>query len=383
MPPTGHSKLGASSAHRWMKCPGSVRLCAEIEPKTSRYAEEGRLAHELAEKCLTAGAIPEKLFADQATRDAVGVYVKHVQATQARLADATMFVEQAFHLDFLDEDLWGTNDCVIDQPWGTLAVLDYKHGQGHKVDAEGNVQCLFYALGALHASKGFPHTVEIHIVQPRCPVGDPVSVWSISTADVLRWGQDELLPAALATRQPDAPLVPGEDQCRFCAAKTTCPALQQAACEAVGVAFGPVGLPAKADLEFPDPLRMTADKLGRVMDFVDLFGPWIKAVQEEAKERLIAGQDVTGWKLVEGRKKRVWKNPEEVPAKLACFGSAIWERTLLSPSQMEKAIKAEGGKLDALAGLIEEQRGATIAPVTDKRPAVAQEITAGFTAIGE
>ena len=45
-----HSELGASGAHRWLRCPASVKYSRGIEV-TSVYAEEGTLAHDLAESC--------------------------------------------------------------------------------------------------------------------------------------------------------------------------------------------------------------------------------------------------------------------------------------------------------------------------------------------
>ena len=50
-----HSALGASSAHRWMACPGSVRLGKERGASTSRSgraAAEGSVAHDIAAECL-------------------------------------------------------------------------------------------------------------------------------------------------------------------------------------------------------------------------------------------------------------------------------------------------------------------------------------------
>src|SRR5690606_26092408 len=47
-----HAELGASSAHRWMKCAGSIALSRGIPNVDSEYAREGTAAHELAEKCL-------------------------------------------------------------------------------------------------------------------------------------------------------------------------------------------------------------------------------------------------------------------------------------------------------------------------------------------
>ena len=49
MPPTNHALLGASSAHRWLNCPGSAKLTENMPDSTSPYAEAGHLAHEIAE----------------------------------------------------------------------------------------------------------------------------------------------------------------------------------------------------------------------------------------------------------------------------------------------------------------------------------------------
>lgn len=44
-----HARLNASSSHRWMMCPPSVKLAEQFEDKPSPYAEEGTFLHELCE----------------------------------------------------------------------------------------------------------------------------------------------------------------------------------------------------------------------------------------------------------------------------------------------------------------------------------------------
>ena len=44
-----HAILSASSAHRWLKCTRSARLEETFPDSTSEAANEGTLAHELAE----------------------------------------------------------------------------------------------------------------------------------------------------------------------------------------------------------------------------------------------------------------------------------------------------------------------------------------------
>ena len=44
-----HSLLSPSSAHRWLNCPPSARMCEQFPEETSIYAEEGTTAHALGE----------------------------------------------------------------------------------------------------------------------------------------------------------------------------------------------------------------------------------------------------------------------------------------------------------------------------------------------
>ena len=44
-----HARLNASSSHRWMMCPPSVKLSEQFADKPSAYAEEGTFLHELCE----------------------------------------------------------------------------------------------------------------------------------------------------------------------------------------------------------------------------------------------------------------------------------------------------------------------------------------------
>ena len=46
---SSHAILSASSSKRWLNCPPSAKLCAEVEDTTSEYAKEGTDAHTLCE----------------------------------------------------------------------------------------------------------------------------------------------------------------------------------------------------------------------------------------------------------------------------------------------------------------------------------------------
>lgn len=42
-----HAYLSASASHRWLACPPSAKLCANITVQTSEYAQQGTDCHEL------------------------------------------------------------------------------------------------------------------------------------------------------------------------------------------------------------------------------------------------------------------------------------------------------------------------------------------------
>jgi hypothetical protein len=74
---SGHSRIGASSMHRWATCPGSVRLSKDMPNISSSYAEEGTRAHELAELILTGKDVPGDV--DPEMLEAVMVYVDAIR----------------------------------------------------------------------------------------------------------------------------------------------------------------------------------------------------------------------------------------------------------------------------------------------------------------
>ena len=52
--PDKHALLSASSSHRWIHCPPSIRLGEKFENKSSDYAQQGTEAHSLCEYKLKA-----------------------------------------------------------------------------------------------------------------------------------------------------------------------------------------------------------------------------------------------------------------------------------------------------------------------------------------
>ena len=100
-----HAVLSASSSARWLRCPPSAKLNAEIPDQSSEYAAEGTCAHELAEyklkKLLGQPAVDptENLdYYDQEMNDCTDEYVQYVSEQIAKYTDPVVMVEQ--RLDF-------------------------------------------------------------------------------------------------------------------------------------------------------------------------------------------------------------------------------------------------------------------------------------------
>jgi hypothetical protein len=367
---SGHARLSPSASKIWMACAGQPALAATIRNESSsRYAQEGTDAHRLAQGILT-GEFADTfeaaggLDADAVTPAMLEAVMVYVDACRAEVQpDDDWEVEQRLHYS---DDLWGTADFVRYRPsTGELLVADYKHGQGVPVEVENNPQALIYGLmKAKNLRNRGISSVTLMIVQPRCPHPDgPVRRWTFHGVDFLEF-EDRLLDAIAATRSVDAPLAAG-DHCRWCPAKPICPALRAATLEQARADFAP-GLPY-------DPVALAA-----ALDQIPLLETWIKATREFAYEQAMNGRVPAGWKLVEKRATRKWRDEASAAAMLELLMAPdeIYEpRTLLSPAKIEKALgKNEKHKIALYT--VAESSGLTLVPESDKRPAASPRASA-------
>lgn len=193
-----HARLSASSSARWMACPPSTKLNAEIPDVATDYAREGTCAHELAEFKVNrllgveAADPTENLdYFDQEMADCTDDYAQYIAEQISKYSNPVVMVEQ--HLDFSKyvPDGFGTGDCVIvaDE---VLTVIDYKDGKGVAVSAEHNSQMMLYALGALELFDSLYDISEIKMVifqrQPAAKEPNTTSCWlSMISPRLQRW----------------------------------------------------------------------------------------------------------------------------------------------------------------------------------------------------
>ncbi len=371
-----HSKLGASAAHRWMNCPGSVRLSAGLPDSTSKYAAEGSAAHALAAKCLETGNDADVYGGEwqhdghkgEITDDmveAVQVYLDAVRgdACEDEGNAPIRLVEHKFHLKELHKNLFGTADCV--QIWPSAKFLrdyDYKHGAGVGVDVVNNKQLKYYALGALLSYKKPIAEVELVIVQPRCPHEDgAVRRHRFKTIELLEFKAD-LLDAVERTeaaeaeyeliKSPEDLVAWGKkwlklgDHCHWCPAAALCPEAKSRAQEA-------------AKMEFSNTTTYDPQKLADTLAILPAIESWASTVREFAYGEALHGRVPPGFKLVDKRPTRKWKVDDhtvEVEMTKIGLGEAdiYAPREVKSPAQIEKVIgkaKKNADKLAVVGGL--------------------------------
>ena len=361
-----HALLSASSAHRWLECPPSAVANEAYPNQDTAFTQEGTLAHEVAEIVARARVIdgrqePDLLELPEGfTKEMIECareYADYIEEHK-KSNDAIVLLEQRVDFSPWVPEGFGTCDCIIIQD-DTLTIIDYKYGQGVAVSATDNPQMKLYALGAMN-DYGIAIDVkkeELHIFQPRL---NNISTDSLTVEELMAWADKTVKPIAEKAAKGKGKYAPGE-HCRFCQHAGKCRALTQLCTEYLDTHGLRVALPVLAPHEVADVLRMGA--------MVTL---WLKKVKEQAMTTLMNGEELPGYKLVEGKLgNRKWKDENEVAATLAPLYSKeeYTETRLLSPSQMDKAI-GKKKVTELLEGLIERAPGApTIAPITDKRPA--------------
>ena len=361
---TAHAKLRPSAASRWTSCTMAPTLEAKFEEKPSDYAAEGSRAHRLAEyEVRTAlglswdGEIPQADDAEM--QEAADFYAENIKNNYFDICEncPDAFIDTEIRLDLTRwiPGSFGTADCIIVSD-GTLYVIDFKYGKGVKVDAEYNQQMMIYALGALDwASLLYDiELVRMVIVQPRLNGG---SSFLMRAEDLLKWGDDFLRPTAEKAYNGTGKYYPSEETCRFCLASGHC----QAQADYYVSLF--------EDNE--DTGVITPLDAGSILERAQGMREWLSAVEGIVFSTLMDGDPVDGWKLVEGRSTRKYKDPDEIEKRLRAKKykvSDIYEKKMIGVTKMEKLLGKK--KMNELIGdLIEKPRGsAVLAPASDKRP---------------
>lgn len=373
-----HALLSPSGSHRWMRCTPSARLEENLPENTSSAAEEGTVAHELAEYALdmylkgeylplldelpTPKHIAANRYYSSEMDKYVTDYVCYVCDLYETQEGAEMHIERKFDLTSYVPECFGSCDCdIVGEK--VLNIIDLKYGKGVQVDAKDNSQLMMYALGVLRSlspkRQAKIETVRMHIAQVR--LGN-YSVFEMAARDLTHWGIHVLRPTAEKAWAGQGETKVGS-HCKFCKFKAQCRAQK----EALVNEFETHG----------ETKALTLDEIGDILSKSDMFTDWLASVKTFAMQAATRGEKVKGWKLVEGRSVRVINDTETAIERLKAIGFSTKDVTnskLKGIGDLERLVgkKPLAATLDGL--IVKPQGLPTLAPESDKREALSPTI---------
>jgi hypothetical protein len=365
---SSHADLSPSAAKQWLNCTPSVRASEYIPKSDSEFAIEGTLAHKLAEIMLKShlGIISEIFFENELIKikadpifrsnmlSYVSSYVSFVleeyYKNKALDESTTIELETLVDLSAYIPESFGSADVII-KTLDTIIVIDLKYGFGVAVEAEHNPQLMLYGLGAylnnsLYYSKR--DKVRMIINQPRL---DSVSEYTITIEELLTWA-DEIKDKATQAYEGTGDFEAGS-HCKFCALRGRCKARSE------------------LYLNLYKKAIMDEVSLSEVLTMKDEISNWLTHVYEDALQRMMLGEKLEGFKIVEGKSKRKYASKSEVEKRLLKEGynqtDIFEEPKLIDITAMEGLLTKKRFK-ELLAGVVVKEPGKpVIAKVEDRR----------------
>ena len=360
-----HAFLSPSGSHRWLNCTPSAMLESEFPGGSSSAAEEGTAAHEFCEHKLKKALRrrskrPVSDYDSDEMQEYTDSYVDYVleqlEVAKQTCKDPMVLIEQKVDFSEYVPDGYGTADCIIVSD-NTLQIIDFKYGLGVLVDAEQNTQLMCYSIGALNLFDSLYDIKEVtmHIFQPR---RENVQNWTIPVDELKAWAENELKPKAQMALNGEGEYHPGE-WCQFCKAAVRCRARAE---EKLRL----------ARQEFKMPPLLADSEIEEVMTILPDLTKWADGILAYATDAAVNhGKEWNGFKVVEGRSVRKYKDEELVAQAAKDHGyTDIYRQSLITMTEMQKLMGKK--QFDQILGdlIVKPQGKPNLVPVTDKRPAM-------------
>ncbi len=327
-----HSEISPSNAHRWMRCPGSVKLLRKVPPETesSEDASLGTRKHALMAQFAT--LFQSALYLGLRMSDVVAADFLNDHPIMSDEIDEETFgnqlvcyaeylmcdrkhgdgpvrtgIELPLDLSSVSPGMRGTADAVIYRHDDTtIEIVDYKSGS-YPVTPHANEQLMLYLIGALQmTSDGLCKYEGRHIMtiaQPSVENG-PLSFRSVTVStDTLREFLFNAKTKAAAALNFKNPLrQPSNEACRWCRAKAICREYHEWA-----------GADVLIDACDKEGYFKISDQLAkRVLDNRKWITALIKSCQDYAIGKLNGGENFPGYCLVEKPGRRSVIKSDEV-----------------------------------------------------------------------
>ncbi len=356
------TRIGGSSVLRRLHCPGSMREEDRVgsDDSYSPEAEAGHRDHDDAEKLLLD---PDRESNNDMAKEAVAQFHRMVEYVD----DVEFLTEQRVDLSHIVPQAWGH----LDLAWAGWrdgkrvgGVVDWKFGHGIEVQARGNYQLGFYALGALRSQDpdlqamfSDVGAMELAIIQPTRHDDPDIWVTGLEWFDMF---EHFLVAGNARLDDPDASLKMGP-WCRFCKAKLTCGMQTELADEILT----------------REPKKMTSVELAWALKNIPQLEQRIVELKRLGMQEAEQGVALPGMKVVEKKARRSWTDEDAVRELARKKKIAFEHRKMRSPNQLEMEARKKLGRdkakpvIQQLRALQDKQSsGHVLVPDSDKRPAV-------------
>ena len=373
-------RLSASSRYRWKNCPGAPKLEDDLRERglyaytQSAYAARGALLHALIEEKMRGANEwrddPSGMLSS--LRQHIGqkgeldytVTLDDVRDVSTALCIAHALLEDTPEVQVeTPVSFYGYKnkiDLILFNPETKyLRVVEFKYGKGMKVDIEDNAQLQYYAVAAWTGYVDRVERVDIGIIQPA--FGHHASMTSHTLDDLRSWKQQIRREMDACTAQ--SPVFQTGSWCKWCPCLVNCPKYIAETRHA-------------ADM-LNRPRELTDPELGKLLSVLTtVVRPGIAALKAEVVTRLEQGAKASalGWKLVEKKRQRVWRDFSAVEAVFEERGLSPYEHVPLTPAKVEKMIRSAKVVIpkDVLKPLYQYIDGAgyTLVPYDSKQPEI-------------
>jgi hypothetical protein len=293
---------------------------------------------------------------EKCTDDYVSFIIEQVELARKSCTDPIVLIEKRLDFSCYVPEGFGTGDCVIISD-DKLHIIDFKYGRGVLVDAQDNPQMKLYALGALEIYDSLYDIKEVSmtIFQPR---RENVSTWTVPVDELKEWAEKELKPKAKKAYEGEGEFIPGP-WCTFCRASIRCRARAEEKLKL-------------AQLEFKMPPLLADNEIEEILSIIPDLTKWAGEINAYATDAAINhGKEWSGFKVVEGRSVRKYKDENAIARKAEASGyKDIYRKSLIPLTQMQK-LMGKAKFEDILGSLIYKAPGKpTLVPVSDKRQAI-------------
>lgn len=386
-----HSMLSPSSSSMWLNCTPSASMAALMPEQETVYTTTGTDAHTLAErkvrlacgdssvKNLTEGLTNFDEEMDECTDE----YLKYISTLISDAYSAgffpEMFIEKELDLTRYIPEGKGTADFVL-CAGDTIHIVDFKYGNGKKVEAKNNSQMRIYALGvleALHKKNIKASKVVMTIFQPRMA---NVESDSISCMDLETWAKEILSPKAQLAIKGDGELVEGS-WCDFCAARILCRKKRETQLKSLTKlavfmedykeAVEEIRKDKNMDKETKEKAKknlLSNDEISTIIHEGAGLGYWISQINEFALNRALEGEEFKNLKLIADVSPS--RLPEEAAEVIKILGCDPYKpQELKSKTALEKELGKKVFAVNVAPLLVPGEEKAKLVDINDKSEA--------------